>query len=36
MMILWAGHGKSYGLFLIIPFVISAGAVIYKWVTTIQ
>lgn len=36
MMILWARHGKSYGLLLIIPFVISAGAVIYKWVTTIQ
>lgn len=34
MMILYAGQGKSYGLLLIVPFVISVAMAIYKWVTT--
>jgi len=35
MMMVFAGQSKSYGLLLIIPFVISVAVVIYKWVTTI-
>jgi len=35
MMILYAGHGKTYGLLLLIPFLVSVAAVIYKWVTTV-
>jgi hypothetical protein len=36
MMILFAGHGKSYGLFLLIPLAISVAMVIYKWMTTVS
>ena len=35
MMMLYAGHGKSYGLLLIIPFVIGVVPFIHKWVTTV-
>ncbi|MGG1597494.1 hypothetical protein [Paenibacillus naphthalenovorans] len=35
MMILFAGQGKSYGLLLLIPFVIGVAVFIYRWVTTI-
>jgi hypothetical protein len=33
VMILFAGHGKTYGLLLLIPFVFSVAVFIYKWVT---
>lgn len=36
MMILLMGHGKSYGLFLIIPFVISVVIFINKWITHVN
>lgn len=36
MMILLMGHGKTYGLFLSIPFVISVAVFIYKWVTVVS
>lgn len=35
MMILFSGQGKSYGLLLIIPFIISVVVVIYKWMTMV-
>lgn len=35
MMMMFARHGKSYGLLLFIPFVISVVVLIYKWVTIV-
>jgi len=35
MMMLYAGHGKSYGLLLIIQCAIAVVLFIHKWVTTV-